>query len=222
MKKHILVSISILALAGCAVTHKSSADRKVSSLEKSVFTCDNGTQEITPAENIIPVGDNLYYPIKSRRKPDMKFGDDYIDKTARHRKGVLRPHAVFESPEPQEIRAIHSGTIRNIGPWQRHSISVTIISPDGHQTRYGGLDRKSLERKSGEWVEAGDVFASTVLVGRAPFNSPALYLEVFSGEEQGSLTMVPKKTCFNRRDDILDTRQWLEKIEAITFDPRDI
>jgi len=216
-----IIVVNALVLIGCSVADKKSTERKVSSLEKSVFTCENGNQEVTPAENIIPIGDNLYYPIKSRRKPDIKFGDDYINKSARHRKGVLRPHAVFESPEPQEIRAIHAGTIDNIGVWQRQSVSVTITSPDGHQTRYGGLDRKSLKFKSGDWIEAGDVFASTILVGRARFNSPALYLEVFSGEESGALSLFSKKTCFNRRDDILDTTKWLEKIEALTFDPRD-
>jgi murein DD-endopeptidase MepM/ murein hydrolase activator NlpD len=232
MKKIILVTLNILAVTGCSTAFNKKGSREVSSLENSVFQCDNGSQEVVPAGNIIPVNDNLYYPIQKNIKPNIEFGSDYRSKRASHRQGVLRPHAVFESNQAQKVRAIHSGEVTSIGRWQGRTFSASVKSADGHVTRYGGLSPKSLESekdggtKVGDWLEAGDVFAKTISVrhstGNNPFDKPSLYVEVYSGKLEGGLTRRNKEKCFNRREDILDTSKWLEEIKALTFDPRDI
>ena len=160
-----------------------------------------------------PEPSKLIYPLPRPPLASYRTGGRHFGAT---RSGGRRKHAACDllAPVGTPVRAIADGQV--IQPsyyFYSGTNAIEVVHPGVGVVRYGEMSTKKVSAlRAGDRVRAGDVVG---YVGLLDYGASMLHFELYSGKASGALTN--GSSPFNRRSDLLNPSDLIDKLYRLTF-----
>jgi murein DD-endopeptidase MepM/ murein hydrolase activator NlpD len=155
----------------------------------------------------------LIYPLPRPPVASYRTGGRHFGAT---RSGGRRKHAACDllAPVNTPVRAIADGRV--ITPsyyFYENTNAIEVLHPGIGVVRYGELSMKKIvPLRAGDRVAAGELVG---YVGLLSYGASMLHFELYSGKASGKLTN--GSSPFNRRSDLLNPSDLIDKLYRLTF-----